>query len=163
MSVGFVGAPAQATDVAGPGSDLEVLDLMGDLRRPTAWPARAASEFRAVRLPDRAGAQSPGAVVLAGLLGVLARYTGQAEVVVGLSPGGALRVDVADDPGFGELVTRVGAALAGPVALDAAATGPVVVGLVDGPVAEAGPEAVDVDLVVSVASDGSAVRVDHAA
>ena len=37
------------------------------------------------------------------------------------------------------------------------------VGLVDGPVAEVGPEVVDVDLVVTVASDGSGLRVDYAA
>ena len=37
MSVGIVGA--QTTDVAGPG--FEILDLMGDLRRPAAWPAHA--------------------------------------------------------------------------------------------------------------------------
>ncbi|MFG1780698.1 AMP-binding protein, partial [Micromonospora sp. NPDC049051] len=159
MSVGFVGGRAPATDVSGP--DVEMLDLMGDLRRPTVWPARAASEFRAVDLPGLVGARSPGAVLLSGVLGVLARYTGQAEVAVGLSSGGVLRVDVADDPGFGELVSRVDAALAAPVAADA--VGPVVVGLVDAPVAEVGPDAVDVDLVVAVAGDGSAVRVDYAA
>ncbi|WP_327028030.1 amino acid adenylation domain-containing protein [Micromonospora sp. NBC_01740] len=159
MSVGFVGGRAQATDVVGP--DFEVLDLMGDLRRPTAWPARAASEFRPVDVPGPAGARPPGAVLLAGLLGVLARYTGQAEVAVGLSSGGVLRVDVTDDPGFGELVSRVAAALAQPGARDAA--GPVVVGLVDAPVAEVGPDVVDVDVDVTVAGDGSAIRVDYAA
>ncbi|MEV5769481.1 amino acid adenylation domain-containing protein, partial [Micromonospora sp. NPDC052213] len=41
--------------------------------------------------------------------------------------------------------------------------GPVAVALVDGPVAEAGPQAVDVDLAVSVASDGSGLRIDYAA
>ncbi|ADL45991.1 non-ribosomal peptide synthetase [Micromonospora aurantiaca (nom. illeg.)] len=159
MSVGIVGA--QATDVAGPG--FEILDLMGDLRRPAAWPARAASAYRPVDLPVPAGARSPGAVLLAGLLGVLARYTGQAEVAVGLSSGGVLRVDVADEPGFGELTSRVAAALTGPVTRDTDAAGPVVVGLVDAPVAEVGPDVVDVDIVVTVAGDGSALRVDYAA
>ena len=100
-------------------------------------------------------------MVLAGLVGVLARYTGQEEVAVGLSDGGLVRVDVADDPAFGELVGRVGVAWAAPV-VGAGVVGPVVVGLVDGPVAEVGPGVVDVDLVVSVASDGSGVRVDYA-
>ncbi|MER5338712.1 hypothetical protein, partial [Micromonospora sp. NPDC002717] len=115
MSVGFVGGQAQAAGGAGTGTDFEGLDLVGDLRRPTTWPARAASEFRAVDLPNLAGGESAGTVVLAGVVGVLARYTGQGEVVVGLSSGGVLRVDVAGDPGFGVLVSRVGAALAGPV------------------------------------------------
>ncbi|MEU4383617.1 hypothetical protein, partial [Micromonospora echinofusca] len=114
MSVGFVGG-----GVAASGTDFEVLDLVGDLRRPTVWPARAASEFRTLDLPGLAGARSPGAVVLAGVLAVLARHTGQGEVAVGLSSGGVLRVDVAGDPGFGELTARVGAALAEPVALGA--------------------------------------------
>ncbi|MEU7935563.1 AMP-binding protein, partial [Micromonospora echinofusca] len=157
MSVGFVGG-----GVAASGTDFEVLDLVGDLRRPTVWPARAASEFRTLDLPGLAGARSPGAVVLAGVLAVLARHTGQGEVAVGLSSGGVLRVDVAGDPGFGELTARVGAALAEPVALGAGVVGPVVVGVVDGPVAVVGPGVVGVDLVVSVASDASAVRVDYA-
>ncbi|MFG3423843.1 hypothetical protein, partial [Micromonospora sp. NPDC048063] len=106
MSVGFVGGQAQAAGGAGTGTDFEVLDLVGDLRRPTTWPAPAASEFRTVNLPDLAGAESAGAVVLAGVVGVLARYTGQGEVVVGLSSGGVLRVGVAGDPGFGVLVSR---------------------------------------------------------
>ncbi|SCL71976.1 amino acid adenylation domain-containing protein [Micromonospora citrea] len=147
MSVGYERARAGAVDA-------EALELVGDLRRPTAWPARAASAHRL--LPGGA----TGEAVLAGLVGVLARYTGQSQVVVGLSSGGGLRVDVTDDPGFGELVSRVGTALATPVAADA---GPVVVGLVDAPVAEAGPAVVAVDLVVTVAADGSAVRVDYAA
>ncbi|MFG3715723.1 amino acid adenylation domain-containing protein, partial [Micromonospora sp. NPDC047730] len=41
--------------------------------------------------------------------------------------------------------------------------GPVAVGLVDGPVAEAGPQVVDVDLAVTAASDGSGLRIDYAA
>ncbi|WP_405095195.1 non-ribosomal peptide synthetase [Micromonospora sp. NBC_01412] len=172
MSVGFVGGQAQAAGVAGPGADFEVLDLMGDLRRPLVWPARAASVVRTVELPDLVGSEPAGVVVLAGLVGVLARYTGQEEVALGLSSGGGLvRVDVADDPGFGELVGRVGVAWAAPVAgagagagvAGAGVVGPVVVGLVDGPVDDAGPGLVDVDLVASVASDGSGVRVDYAA
>ncbi|MFI0797276.1 amino acid adenylation domain-containing protein, partial [Micromonospora rubida] len=164
--------------VAGPGADFEALDLMGDLRRPLVWPARAASVVRAVELPDLVGAEPAGVVVLAGLVGVLARYTGQEEVALGLSSGGGLvRVDVADDPAFGELVRRVGVAWAAPVAgagvawaapvagagvTGAGVVGPVVVGLVDGPVDGVGPVVVDVDLVASVASDGSGVRVDYA-
>ncbi|MDT0532195.1 amino acid adenylation domain-containing protein [Micromonospora sp. DSM 115977] len=161
MSVGLVGAQAPTAGVAGP--DFEALDLMGDLRRPLAWPARAASELRTLALPDLAGPEPAGLVVLAGLVGVLARYTGQEEVALGLSSGGAvLRVGVADDPAFGELVGRVRAAWAAPAA-GAGVVGPVAVGLVDGPVPGVGPETVDVDLVVSVASDGSGLRVDHAA
>ncbi|MFG1892370.1 amino acid adenylation domain-containing protein [Micromonospora sp. NPDC049051] len=100
---------------------------------------------------------------MAGLVAVLARWTTQDEVVLGLSPGaGAVaRVDVADDPGFGELVARVGSAWTAPV-LGRDRMDPVAVELVDGPVAEVGPETVDVDLVVTVASDGSALRVDYA-
>ncbi|WP_117673230.1 amino acid adenylation domain-containing protein, partial [Micromonospora sp. MW-13] len=64
-------------------------------------------------------------------------------------------------PGFAELVSRVGVAWAAPV-VGAGVVGPVVVGVVDGPVAVVGPAVVDVDLVVSVASDGSGVRVDYA-
>ncbi|WP_326564156.1 amino acid adenylation domain-containing protein [Micromonospora peucetia] len=157
MSVGFDGAQAAAGAV-----DAEALDLVGDLRRPAVWPARAASVHRVLpSWPPDAGPASE--VVVAGLVAVLARYTGQDEVVVGLSAGGGsvLRVDVADDPGLAELVTRVGSALGTPTA-DRGRTGPVAVGLVDGPVAETGPEVVDVDLMVSVASDGSAARVDYA-
>ncbi|MFG3423344.1 amino acid adenylation domain-containing protein [Micromonospora sp. NPDC048063] len=162
MSVEFLPARAQAADVGGTGTDFEVLDLVGDLRRPAVWPARAASVFRALS-PSLPGGAA-GEVVVAGLVAVLARWTGQGEVVVGLSSGGVLRVGVAGDPGFGVLVSRVGAALAaGPVAVDAGLVGPVVVGLVDAPVAETGPTAVDVDVVVTVAGDGSAVRVDYAA
>ena len=85
MSVGFVGGQAQATGVAGPGTDFEALDLMGDLRRPLGWPARAASQVRTVGAARPGGAEPAGTVVLAGLVGVLARYTGQGEVVLGLS------------------------------------------------------------------------------
>ncbi|MER5705893.1 non-ribosomal peptide synthetase, partial [Micromonospora sp. NPDC002296] len=144
---------------------------MGDLRRPLVWPARAGSVVRAVELSGVVGAELPGlvgagragAVVLAGLVGVLARYTGQEEVALGLAAGGGLvRVGVAGDPGFAELVSRVGAAWAAPV-VAAGVAGPVVVGVVDGPVAEVGPAVVDVDVVVTVASDGSGLRVDYAA
>ncbi|MEU4775674.1 amino acid adenylation domain-containing protein [Micromonospora sp. NPDC023644] len=160
MSVGFVGGRA---GVAGPGTGYEVLDLMGDLRRPLTWPARAASALRTLAPPDLACPEPAGLVVLAGLVGVLARYTGQEEVALGLSAGGSVvRVGVADDPGFGELVSRVGVAWSAPVA-GAGVVGPVAVDLVDGPVADVGPETVDVDLVVTVASDGSGLRVDHAA
>ncbi|MGW4502403.1 AMP-binding protein, partial [Micromonospora sp. NPDC004336] len=150
MSVGFERAVAGAVDA-------EALELVGDRRRPTAWPAPAASAHRALTVG------ATGEAVLAGLVAVLARYTGQGRVALGLSSGGGLRVDVADDPGFGELVSRVGAALATPASADDGPAGPVVVGLVDAPVAEAGPAVVAVDLVVTVAADGSAVRVDHAA
>ncbi|RLK24955.1 amino acid adenylation domain-containing protein [Micromonospora sp. M71_S20] len=163
MSVGFVDGRAPTTGVAGPGADHEALDLMGDLRRPLVWPARAASRLRTLELPGPAGPGPAGLVVLAGLVGVLARYTGQEEVALGLSSGGSvLRVGVADDPAFGELVSRVAAAWTAPVA-GAGVMGPVAVALVDGPVAAVGPETVDVDLVVSVASDGSGLRADHAA
>ncbi|WP_133305774.1 hypothetical protein, partial [Micromonospora sp. MW-13] len=98
MSVGFVGGQAQAAGVAGPGADFEALDLMGDLRRPLVWPARAASELRTLELPELAGPEPAGVVVLAGLVGVLARYTGQEEVALDLSSGGSVvRVGVADD------------------------------------------------------------------
>ncbi|MEU9508670.1 amino acid adenylation domain-containing protein [Micromonospora sp. NPDC048170] len=142
--------------------DAVALELVGDLRRPTVWPARAASVHQV--LPSwPTGVGSAGAVVVAGFVAVLARWTGQDEVVVRLSPdgGSVLRVDVAGDPGFGELVARVGSALAAPVS-GRGRMDPVAVGLVDGPVAETGPAVVDVDVVVSVASDGSAVRVDYA-
>jgi amino acid adenylation domain-containing protein len=162
MSVGFAGAQA-GDDAAGggPGIDPEGLDLVGDLRRPASWPARAASVHR--RLPTPPADLGPGGlVVVAGLVGVLARRTGQDEVVVGLPSGGGLvRVELADDPGFGELASRVGAAWRAPTAGGGAAA--VLVGLVDGPVAEAGPDTVDAGLVVHVAADGSALRVDHAA
>ncbi|MEH0975186.1 non-ribosomal peptide synthetase, partial [Micromonospora sp. CPCC 205546] len=157
MSVGFDGARA-----VGGVDDVGTLDLMGDLRRPTVWPARAASAHRV--LPSWPGPARD--VTVAGLVAVLARWTAQQQVVLDLASGGdgsVLRVDVAGDPGFGELVTRVGAALAAPVVGGRDPRGPMVLELVDAAVAEAGPEAVDVDLVVSVASDGSAVRVDHAA
>ncbi len=162
MSVGFVGAPSSAKGVDGPGTGYEALDLTGDLRRPPVWPAPAASALRTLEPPDPAGPGPAGLVVLAGLVGVLARYTGQEEVALGLTSGGSvLRVGVADDPPFGELTRRVGVAWTAPVA-GAGVVGPVAVGLVDGPVADAGPEVVDVDLVVTVASDGSGLRVDHA-
>ncbi|MER5705957.1 non-ribosomal peptide synthetase, partial [Micromonospora sp. NPDC002296] len=168
MSVGFVGGQAQAANAAESGADFEALDLMGDLRRPLVWPARAASELRTVEPPDLAGPEPAGVVVLAGLVGVLARYTGQEEVALGLAAGGGLvRVGVAGDPGFAELMSRVGVAWAAPVVAagvaGAGVAGPVVVGVVDGPVAEVGPAVVDVDLVVTVASDGSGLRVDYAA
>ncbi|MER5338326.1 hypothetical protein, partial [Micromonospora sp. NPDC002717] len=108
MSVGFERAQAVAGAV-----DAGALELVGDLRRPAVWPARAASVFRALSSSLPAG--TTGEVVVAGLVAVLARWTAQGEVVVGLSSGGVLRVDVAGDPGFGVLVSRVGAALAGPV------------------------------------------------
>ncbi|MER7415878.1 amino acid adenylation domain-containing protein [Micromonospora peucetia] len=157
MSVGFDGA--QAVDGA---VDAVALELVGDLRRPAVWPARAASVHQV--LPSWPSGVGPaGHVVVAGLVAVLARWTAQDEVVVGLSSGGGsmARVDVAGDPGFGELVARAGSALGAPV-VGRNRMDPVVVGLVDGPVAETGPAVVDVDVVVSVASDGSAVRVDYA-
>ncbi|MEV0880055.1 amino acid adenylation domain-containing protein [Micromonospora echinofusca] len=159
MSVGFDGARSVAGAV-----DAGTLDLVGDLRRPTVWPARAASVHRVLPswLPDAGPAAD---VVLAGLVAVLARWTAQEEIVLGLSSGdggSVLRVDVAGDPGFAELTARVGAALAEPVVVGAGVVGPVVVGVVDVPVAVVGPGVVGVDLVVSVASDASAVRVDYA-
>ncbi|MGW4502930.1 AMP-binding protein, partial [Micromonospora sp. NPDC004336] len=160
MSVGIV---AGAAGAAGPGADFEALDLMADLRRPLLWPARAASQSRRPELPAWTGPEPAGVVLLAGLVGVLARYTGQDEVALGVSSGASVvRVDVADDPAFGELVRRAAAAWAAPVA-GTGVPGPVAVDLVEGPVAEVGPESVGVDLVVTVASDGSGLRVDHAA
>ncbi|MGK5673452.1 non-ribosomal peptide synthetase [Micromonospora sp. URMC 106] len=160
MSVGFEGAPAVDGAVDG-----GALDLVGDLRRPTVWPARAASAHRT--LPPSLHAAGPaGEVVVAGLVAVLARWTAREEVAVGLSSGGGgsvARVGLAGDPGFGELVSRVGAALAAPVAVARDRMGPLVVGVVDGPVAEVGPGVVDVGLTVTVAADGSALRVDYAA
>ncbi|MFG1905048.1 hypothetical protein ACGFI0_32535, partial [Micromonospora carbonacea] len=82
MSVGFVGGQAQAPGLAGPGTDFETLDLVGDLRRVVGWPARAGSVSGVV------GVAGSGVVVAAGLVGVLARYTGQSEVVLGLAGGG---------------------------------------------------------------------------
>ncbi|MFF3855527.1 non-ribosomal peptide synthetase, partial [Micromonospora sp. NPDC002575] len=148
MPVGFADG---AVDAGG-------LDLVGDLRRPVVWPARAGSVSWVVGWP--AGVAGSGVVVVAGLVGVLARYTGQSEVVVGLAGGGVLRVDVGGDPGFGELTGRVSAALASPV-VDGPA-GPVVLHVVDGPVSEVGPDVVGVGLVVWVAGDGSGLRVDFA-
>ncbi|MDT0532193.1 amino acid adenylation domain-containing protein [Micromonospora sp. DSM 115977] len=160
MSVGFDGA--RTVDGA---VDAETLDLVGDLRRPTAWPARAASVHRV--LPSWPSNGGPGGdVVVAGLVAVLARWTAQEQVVLGLASGGGgpvLRVDVAGEPGFAELLTRVRSALAAPVALGREPVGPVVLGLMDAPVADAGPAVVDVDLVIGVAPDGSALRVDYAA
>ncbi len=157
MSVGFVG-----------------VGVVGDLRRPVVWPARAGGVCRVVPVsvvgggvePVVAGLEHIGSagVVVAGLVGVLARWTGQDEVVLGLSSGGSVvRVSVAGDPGFGELARRVDAAWAVPVVAGPGVVGPVAVGVVDGPLAQRGPEVVDVDLVVSVASDASEVRVDYAA
>ncbi|MFF0825274.1 hypothetical protein ACFYUR_33340, partial [Micromonospora haikouensis] len=77
MSVGSVGGQAQAPGLAGPGTDFEALDLVGDLRRPVGWPARAGSVWRVVSWP--VGVAGSGAAVVAGLVGVLARYTGQSE------------------------------------------------------------------------------------
>ncbi|MFF3857532.1 hypothetical protein, partial [Micromonospora sp. NPDC002575] len=77
MSVGFVGGQAQASGLAAPGADIETLDLVGDLRRPVVWPARAGSVSQVVGWP--AGVAGSGVVVVAGLVGVLARYTGQSE------------------------------------------------------------------------------------
>ncbi|MGK5673453.1 non-ribosomal peptide synthetase [Micromonospora sp. URMC 106] len=163
MPVGIVDRAAGAAGVAGPGADIETLDLSADLRRPLVWPARAASQSRTVAPAGPTGPEPAGVVLLAGVVGVLARHTGQDEVALGVSSGGSVvRVGVADDPAFGVLVRRVGAAWAAPVA-GAGVLGPVAVGLVDGPVAGAGPEMVDVDLVVTVASDGSGLRVDYAA
>ncbi|MEE3920921.1 hypothetical protein V2I01_30315 [Micromonospora sp. BRA006-A] len=53
-----------------------------------------------------------------GLVAVLARWTGQDEVVLGLATAGGsvARVDVSGDPGFGELAARVGLAWTAPVA-----------------------------------------------
>ncbi|MEU8025486.1 hypothetical protein AB0B88_25090, partial [Micromonospora haikouensis] len=78
MPVGFADG---AVDAGG-------LDLVGDLRRVVGWPARAGSVWRAVQWP--AGAAGSGAAVVAGLVGVLARYTGQSEVVLGLASGGVV-------------------------------------------------------------------------
>ncbi|MFG1804479.1 hypothetical protein ACGFI4_30460, partial [Micromonospora carbonacea] len=91
MPVGFADG---AVDAGG-------LDLVGDLRRVVGWPARAGSVSGVVSWP--VGVAGSGVVVVAGLVGVLARYTGQSEVVLGLAGGGVVRVDVAGDPGFGEL------------------------------------------------------------
>ncbi|SCF50478.1 hypothetical protein GA0070563_1461, partial [Micromonospora carbonacea] len=51
MSVGFVGGQAQAPGLAGPGTDFETLDLVGDLRRVVGWPARAGSVSGVVSWP----------------------------------------------------------------------------------------------------------------
>ncbi|MBB5827000.1 non-ribosomal peptide synthetase [Micromonospora carbonacea] len=158
MSVGFVGGQAQAPGLAGPGTDFETLDLVGDLRRVVGWPARAGSVSGVVSWP--VGVVGSGVVVAAGLVGVLARYTGQSEVVLGLAGGGVVRVDVAGDPGFGELAGRVEAALASPAADGPG--GPVLLHVVDGPVDAVGPEVVDAGVVVWVAGDGSGLRVDFA-
>ncbi|MBB5826999.1 non-ribosomal peptide synthetase [Micromonospora carbonacea] len=148
MPVGFADG---AVDAGG-------LDLVGDLRRVVGWPARAGSVSGVVSWP--VGVVGSGVVVVAGLVGVLARYTGQSEVVLGLAGGGVVRVDVAGDPGFGELAGRVEAALASPAA--DGRVDRVVVGLADGPLAEVGPDVVDAGLVVWVAGDGSGLRVDFA-
>ncbi|MEU8192132.1 AMP-binding protein, partial [Micromonospora carbonacea] len=158
MSVGFVGGQAQAPGLAGPGTDFATLDLVGDLRRVVGWPARAGSVSGVVSWP--VGVVGSGVVVVAGLVGVLARYTGQSEVVFGLAGGGVVRVDVSGDPGFGELTGRVEAALASPVA--GGRVDRVLVHVVDGPVDEVGPEVVDAGVVVWVAGDGSGLRVDFA-
>ncbi|MFC5946298.1 AMP-binding protein, partial [Micromonospora harpali] len=133
---------------------------MGDLRRVVVWPARAGSVSGVVGWP--AGVVGSGVVVVAGLVGVLARYTGQSEVVLGLAGGGVVRVDVAGDPGFGELTGRVEAALAAPSPAADGLVGPVVLHVVDGPVGGVGPGVVDAGLVVWVAGDGSGLRVDFA-
>ncbi len=154
MSVGFGGAQAADGAVA--------LELVGDLRRPAVWPARAASVHRV--LPAWPSRVTPaGHVVVAGLVAVLARWTGQDEVVLGLAPAGGsvARVDVSGDPGFGELAARVGLAWTAPVA-GPDRPDPVAVEFTDGPVAETGPAVVDVDMVVRVAADGSVLRVDYA-
>ncbi|MEV5769427.1 hypothetical protein AB0L34_33435, partial [Micromonospora sp. NPDC052213] len=96
MSVGSVGGQVRVVGVAGAGAEFEGLDLVGDLRRPLVWPARAASQSRTVELPDLTGPEPAGVVLLTGLVGVLARYTGQDEVALGLTSGGsAVRVGVA--------------------------------------------------------------------
>ncbi|MFG1848046.1 non-ribosomal peptide synthetase, partial [Micromonospora carbonacea] len=148
MPVGFADG---AVDAGG-------LDLVGDLRRVVGWPARAGSVSGVVSWP--VGVVGSGVVVVAGLVGVLARYTGQSEVVLGLAGGGVVRVDVAGDPGFGELAGRVEAALVSPAA--DGRVDRVVVGLADGPLAEVGPDVVDAGVVVWVAGDGSGLRVDFA-
>ncbi|WP_431975282.1 hypothetical protein, partial [Micromonospora haikouensis] len=121
MPVGFADG---AVDAGG-------LDLVGDLRRVVVWPARAGSVSGVVGWPS--GVAGSGVVVVAGLAGVLARYTGQSEVVLGLGSGGVVRVDVAGDPGFGELTCRVEAALATPSPAADGPVGPVVVHVADGP------------------------------
>ncbi|MFG1902732.1 non-ribosomal peptide synthetase, partial [Micromonospora carbonacea] len=153
MPVGFADG---AVDAGG-------LDLVGDLRRVVGWPARAGSVSGVVSWPVGvvgSGVVGSGVVVAAGLVGVLARYTGQSEVVLGLAGGGVVRVDVAGDPGFGELAGRVEAALASPAADGPG--GPVLLHVVDGPVDAVGPEVVDAGVVVWVAGDGSGLRVDFA-
>ncbi|MER7335966.1 MULTISPECIES: hypothetical protein, partial [unclassified Micromonospora] len=60
MSVGFVGGQVRVADVAGAGAEYEGLDLVGDLRRPLVWPARAASQSRTVKLPDLTGPEPAG-------------------------------------------------------------------------------------------------------
>jgi len=132
------------------------VDVVGDLRRPLVWPAKAGSVYRVM--------PSPG--VVAGLVAVLARWTRPDEVVLGLPAGGSVvRVEVAGDPGFAELARRVDAAWAGPEVTGsgvAGLLGPVVVAVIDGVVAESGPEVIDVDLVVTVAPHSGALRVDYA-
>ncbi|WP_133305775.1 hypothetical protein, partial [Micromonospora sp. MW-13] len=97
MSVGFTGAQAaDGTADAGPAATVETLDLVGDLRRPLVWPARAASVHRTLSSAPT-GAAPAGTVVVAGLVAVLARWTAQEEIVVGLLPDGLVRVGVAGD------------------------------------------------------------------
>ncbi|MGY3519464.1 non-ribosomal peptide synthetase, partial [Micromonospora sp. PTRAS2] len=128
MPVGFADG---AVDAGG-------LDLVGDLRRVVVWPARAGSVSGVVSWPS--GVAGSGVVVAAGLVGVLARYTGQSEVVLGLASGGVVRVDVAGDPGFGDLVERVAEALVAPSPVADGPVGLVVVHVADGPVGEVGPD-----------------------
>ncbi|SCL14177.1 amino acid adenylation domain-containing protein [Micromonospora nigra] len=160
MSVGFVGAQGVVGgrfdgDGAGGG-----VDLVGDLRRPVVWPARAATEVRVLE-----DVPASATMLLAGLVGVLARHTGQDEITIGGPENGVLRVDVTGDPGFGELVDRVTWATAGDNNSSTAdsSAGKVRVGLVDGPVTETRPDTVDVDLIVTIATDTTTIRIDYAA
>jgi amino acid adenylation domain-containing protein len=163
MSVELVDGPAETADAVGPGTDFETLDLLADLRRPLVWPARAATVSQAVELPGLADRESAGMVLLTGLVGVLARYTGQDTVTLGLASGGlAIHVDVTGDPRFEDLLARVKTAWATPRPVTGL-LGPAAVTLTDNPTTDTSPETIDIDLIATLATDGTTLRIDYAA